>query len=101
MFTVLTQLYNILQAKEQWQLFGVMMAALILAALEVVGIGGIVSFMGLLTQPELITTNRWLNRIYQTFGFTSADNFLFFTGTVLLGIYLFKNGFAVFVGAVC
>jgi ABC-type multidrug transport system fused ATPase/permease subunit len=94
---VFRQLYGILHWAERLQFVRLLAAALCLACLEVVGIGAIMPFMGLLAQPELIQQNRWLHATYQTLGFQSSERFILFAGFTLLGIFIFKNSFGVFV----
>lgn len=89
-------LNSILLPRERWLFVRVLITVLIMALLEVVSIGAIVPFMGLLTQPEIVEQNRWLNLAYTSLGFTEPQRFLIFAGACLLGIFLFKNAFATF-----
>jgi len=96
MLRMFRTLYSILMPRERWLFIRVLITVLIMALLEVVSIGAIVPFMGLLTQPEMVEHNRWLNLAYTTLGFTEPQRFLIFAGACLLGIFLFKNAFATF-----
>jgi len=89
-------LSSILSNAERKRLACTVLAALIFAALEVVGIGAIVSFMGMLTRPELIHTSRPLSYLYEEFGFETDRMFLLVSGVVLLFVYLLRNVFAAF-----
>ncbi len=70
---------------------------MVMTALELVGIGAIVAFMGVLAQPELVFENRWLNRLYNALSFDDPHQFILTCGFSLLLIYLLKNAFAAFV----
>ena len=89
-------LFSILQHRERRLFIIVLATVLVMALLEVVSIGAIVPFMGLLTQPEMVEQNRWLNWAYTTLNFSDPQGFLIFAGACLLGIFLFKNAFATF-----
>jgi hypothetical protein len=58
------QIHALLSSKERLRFIYVILAALVMTALELVGIGAIVAFMGLLAQPELVLKNRWMSRLF-------------------------------------
>ncbi|UCC57239.1 MAG: ABC transporter ATP-binding protein [Gammaproteobacteria bacterium] len=94
---IVKQIYALLSAKERIQFLYVVLAALIMTVFELIGIGTIVAFMGVLAQPELVFENRWLSRLYNTLGFGDAHQFIMVCGFALLLIYLLRNLFAAFV----
>jgi ABC-type bacteriocin/lantibiotic exporter with double-glycine peptidase domain len=91
------EIHAVLTASERRRFVYLVLAALVLTALELVGIGAIVAFMGVLAQPELVFENRWLNRLYNALGFDDPHQFILVCGVTLLLIYLIKNAFAAFV----
>lgn len=70
------QIHALLTAKERLRFFYLVLAALMMTALELVGIGAIVAFMGVLAQPDLVFENRWLSQLYTTPGFDDAHQFI-------------------------
>lgn len=52
--------------------------------IEVIGVGSIMPFIGVLMQPDLITENQILSSAYETFNFRTSSQFLFFLGMVTL-----------------
>jgi ABC-type multidrug transport system fused ATPase/permease subunit len=94
---IIQQIHALLTAKERVQFLYVVLAALIMTAFELVGIGTIVAFMGVLAQPDLVFENRWLNRLYNAMGFDDAHQFILVCGFALLLVYLLRNLFAAFV----
>ncbi|TVR29706.1 MAG: ABC transporter ATP-binding protein [Spirochaetaceae bacterium] len=66
---------------------------LMLALLEVVGIGSIAPFLAVAAQPELIETNRYLNWAYTTFGFDSHRAFFVALGIAVAGFIVVRNMF--------
>ncbi|MEN8106973.1 MAG: ATP-binding cassette domain-containing protein [Pseudomonadota bacterium] len=93
---IVKQIHALLTAKERLRFLYVVLAALMMTALELVGIGTIVAFMGVLAQPDLVFENRWLNRLYTALGVDDTHQFILICGFTLLLIYLLKNLFAAF-----
>ncbi len=96
MFGIAKQIHALLTAKERLQFLFLVLAALVMTALELVGIGAIVAFMGLLAKPDLVFENRWLSRLYILMGIDDAHQFILICGFTLLLIYLLRNLFAAF-----
>ncbi len=90
------QIHALLTAKERLQFLFLVLAALVLAALELVGIGAIVAFMRVLSQPDLLLENRWLHKLYTAMGINDTHQFILICGFALLLIYLFRNLLAAF-----
>ena len=64
------------------------------AGLEVLGIGIIVPFLGILATPDVILQNRWLSFAYERLGFETTTEFLLFAGLVLFAVFVAKNAYA-------
>ena len=77
---IITQIHSLLTAKERLRFVYFVLAALMMTALELVGISTIVAFMGALAQPEMIFENRWLNRLYNALGVEDTRQFILFSG---------------------
>ena len=69
---------------------------LVLSFTEMVGVASIVPFMGMVTDNSVIMTNEYLNYFYVTLGFTSTDDFLFFSGVAVLCLIGISNSFSIF-----
>jgi ATP-binding cassette, subfamily B, bacterial PglK len=95
-FGIAKQIHALLTARERLQFLFLVLAALVMTALELVGIGAIVAFMGLLAQPDLVFENRWLSRLYILMGIDDTHHFILICGFTLLLIYLIRNLFAAF-----
>ncbi len=96
MLELVKQLLSILDKSQRRQFFVLQVAALLSAILEVIGIGAIVSFLGLLTQPELLYNNQLLLKVYEICDFQTKEQFYIIAGLCLLVVILFKNGFSAF-----
>jgi len=66
-----------------------------MAFLDTVGVASIMPFMAVLGNPEVVETNRFLVFVYDLFGFTDPNKFLFFLGflvfVALVTSILFKG----------
>jgi len=90
------QVYLLLTARERLQFLFLVLSALVMTALELVGIGAIVAFMRILSQPDLVLENRWLNKLYTLVGISDTHKFILICGFALLLIYVFRNLLAAF-----
>ncbi|MEC4685995.1 MAG: ABC transporter ATP-binding protein [Nitrospirota bacterium] len=64
---------------------------------EITGIVSIAPFMGIVSNPEIIHTNKYLSQVYNALGFSSSNQFLFFSGVAVLAVLAFGNGFSSFI----
>jgi len=81
----------IITPQEKWPLL-VLFASILLAALfQTLGVVSILPFMSIVMQPEIIETNRWLNWLYNSLGFTSINSFIIFIGILMLLIIIIGN----------
>lgn len=53
---------------------------------DTVGVASILPFLSVLAQPELVETNPYASLMYEAFGFTSVENFLFALGLLIIFI---------------
>jgi ABC-type multidrug transport system fused ATPase/permease subunit len=90
------QIHALLTARERLRFYYLMLAALVMTALELVGISAIVAFMAVLAKPEMMFENRWLNMLYEALDFDNVHQFILICGFTLLLIYLLRNLFAAY-----
>lgn len=57
---------------------------------DTIGVASILPFLSVLGQPELIKTNQYSSFMYDAFGFTSVDNFLFTLGLLVVFVLVFS-----------
>ncbi|MFB4168899.1 ABC transporter ATP-binding protein [Virgibacillus sp. JSM 102003] len=84
----LLQLFNKREKKKLLILFFMMIVA---ALFETVGIGLIVPFVGIVTDPVIIQEQAILTYIYDLFNFQSTTAFIVFSVITLLAIFVLKN----------
>ena len=87
-------LLRLFDRRERWFLALLLAMMVTGAALELLGIGVIVPFLGILATPEIVRENRWLNLAYERLGFGSTRDFLVFVGGILLLVFIAKNAYA-------
>ena len=63
---------------------------LFISILEVFGTGIIGPFIAFATNPDLIKTNYWLSIVYHQFRFSSAQNFTFALGSIVIIAFYIK-----------
>lgn len=87
----LKQLLSLFSPKEQRQLLGMLLLLFIGTGLETVSVGIIPAFVAILSQPELIQTQGWMQSLYRWSGSTSIPGFLLLLSSLLLLIFISKN----------
>jgi ABC-type multidrug transport system fused ATPase/permease subunit len=81
-------LFNKREKKKLLIIFGMMIIA---ALFETLGIGLIVPFVGILTNPEVIQEQPVLSYLYDLFNFESVTAFIIFAVLALLAVFVLKN----------
>lgn len=89
------RILNILSATDRRRFYLLIGGALILAALEMLGVASVLPFMSLMASPELITTNESLNRVYSLGGFTGERSFIIATGITVIVLLTTSRVFAI------
>ena len=89
MYETYKKLWAILSLRERRQISILLVLMLGLGAFEMAGVASIFPLIAVLSSPEIIETNKYFSRVYQTLNFTSTNSFLIFlTGGVFLVIVL-------------
>ena len=65
----------------------------VVAFFETLGVASILPFVAVLTNPEMIQSNRYLAATFDTLGFRSTDAFLVFLGLVFFGLLVSSLAF--------
>lgn len=90
---VFKKLLALLSSGERMQLFFIFIAIVCMAFIEMAGIASIMPFMSMVSNPEMVETNRWLKQIYDLCGFSNRQSFLVFLGVIVLMLLVFSNIF--------
>jgi ATP-binding cassette, subfamily B, bacterial PglK len=87
---------QLLNERERRQVYMLLPGIVLMACLEVVGIAAIQPFLGLITNPESIQSNRVLRWLYTLFNFESTQPFVVFMGLLALTLMVTSNLFSLF-----
>lgn len=94
--SITSRLLSLFSPKERRQLFGLLLAFIIMALVEVAGIASIMPFMALVADPDLIYRHAILTGVHTALGFESDVAYLYFVGAVVMVILVFNNLFSAF-----
>jgi ABC-type multidrug transport system fused ATPase/permease subunit len=81
---------------EYWRLAGLAVSMAVTGVLQTIGIASIVPFLAVVSNPAVITENRYFAWGYETFGFTNTTDFLLALGGLFIAITIISNAFAAF-----
>ena len=84
---------HLLNRKERRNLALVFAAAFVTALIEVMGVGSIMPFLAVASNPHVIHDNHYLSLTFQTLGFTDDRSFLIFLGVGVLGFLVVTSAF--------
>ncbi|WP_428024982.1 ABC transporter ATP-binding protein [Arcobacter sp.] len=84
MIEMYKQIWLLFNPHEKKRVFQLLFLMIIMAFVEIIGIGSIMPFLAVLGNPETIETNKYLNSIYNFFNFQDKNSFL-----VVLGCFAF------------
>ncbi len=84
----------LVQPGDRLWFYGLAVMTVVNALVEVTGIASIVPFLSVASDPASIHSNRYLNWAYETFSFTSANDFLFALGVGVFVVVLGRNAFS-------
>lgn len=91
MFSFIKKLFSLLTLRERRQLYYLFAAMVLMAVIEVVGVGSIMPFMAVVSNPDIIVDNKWLHLLFNLFEFPTRNSFLLFLGCCVLAILLVNN----------
>lgn len=66
---------------------------LVMAVLDAVGVGSVLPFVAVLSDPDTVRTNRYLAAAYEWLGFSDTRSFLLFLGMVMFAALIMSIGF--------
>ena len=85
------KLFAILSSKEKRHLWWILVMMIFMGFFEIVGVGSIMPFISVVSDPSQIETNRYLSWAYTTFGFRSTRAFLLVFGVGVMGFLVMSN----------
>ncbi len=85
------QFFSFFDTKEKFEFVGMLIFTLSIAIFEMVAVGVIFPFIGIISNPAVIYENRVLHYIYETLRVNSEHQFLIWCSLGLLGLIVIKN----------
>ena len=85
--------FNLLTKSEKIKLYILFASMLVSALLDVVGVGSILPFFSIASDPEIIATNQYLHAVYSLLRFENHTSFLVFFGVIIILLLVFGNTF--------
>tara|TARA_Y200000002_G_scaffold131739_1_gene108558 strand:+ start:41930 stop:43702 length:1773 start_codon:yes stop_codon:yes gene_type:complete len=90
------KIWYLLSPQERKRAILLFLMIIVMAFLDTLGVASILPFMSMLTNPEIIDTNIFLNNIFQTsisFGIQNREQFLFLLGVLVLVLLVVSLSF--------
>jgi ABC-type multidrug transport system fused ATPase/permease subunit len=78
------------------RVFMIFLLTILMAVMEIIGIASIAPFMAVVSSPEIIQQNEYLNLAFNYFNFNGVNDFLISLGFLVILILLFNNIFSAF-----
>jgi ATP-binding cassette, subfamily B, bacterial PglK len=89
----LKKLWAILQPKERRGMLLLLFLIVILGLVEIVGVGSVLPFLSIATQPDIVESNETLSAIKDILSIRDGKTFLVIIGFSIAGLFVFQNAF--------
>lgn len=96
MKVTINKLLRLFNKKEKKKLLLLFFMMIIAALFETIGIGLIVPFVGVLTNPSMIHEQKILSYLFEQLNFKSTSMFIVFSVVLVLGVFITKNLYLLF-----
>jgi ABC-type multidrug transport system fused ATPase/permease subunit len=93
-FAHIKKVISLLDGREQRRLMVVMFGAVLMGVIEIAGVGSIMPFIAVASNPGMIESNPYLAWAYTAFSFSSARSFLMALGVLMFVFVIVRNAFS-------
>tara|TARA_B110000008_G_C16977900_1_gene566855 strand:- start:97 stop:1887 length:1791 start_codon:yes stop_codon:yes gene_type:complete len=93
---LLKNIFSLLNTKEKRKLKLLFIVFIVTGIFEIAGIASIAPFMAVVSSPEIIQDNHYLNTIYMYFKFVNTNDFLVVLGVIVILLLVFSNAITAF-----
>ncbi len=97
MIRSVSKVFALFSEKERRKTYWLFVGIMIMGLMQISGIAAITPFMAVVANPEVISTNKYMNQAYTLLGFSNENQFLFFLGMAVLSVLAIGNAFSAFV----
>jgi len=91
-FNIIRSIYSVLDKEQKRKMLLLQLFFGLSAIVQVIGIASIAPFIGLLSNPESIQTNKLLSHLYISGNFQSSQSFIFSFALVSIAMIFLSNG---------
>ncbi|MDY6827653.1 MAG: ABC transporter ATP-binding protein [Bacillota bacterium] len=91
MLATFNKLRRILNRREKWQVLALLVAIIVMAFSQALGVASVLPFISLVMEPDMVFDNQYLNWAYELFNFSSVKRFIIFVGLAMLLIIVLAN----------
>ena len=92
-FNTVFKVMKLLPRRQRVKFIFVLLFGVLLALVEILGVGSVAPFLAVASYPDTIHRNIYLSRVYNFFNFSSDKNFIIFLGLSVLLLIVFTNIF--------
>lgn len=93
-FLTVNYIFALLSARDRIAAWQLVLAMVVTAIIDVLGVASILPFMAIAAKPEIVLTNVWMQQIYSFGGFASPNHFLVFAGAIFFLLLVAANFFS-------
>ncbi|MBK8187790.1 MAG: hypothetical protein IPK77_11445 [Cellvibrio sp.] len=90
--SIITSVYSILNREQKTKMLFLQIFFAFSAVIQVIGVASIAPFIGLISNPESISTNKVFAFLYQFGDFTSTESFVFGFAILSIVMIVVSNG---------
>jgi len=89
--TTFQKIYHLLTLNGKKKLYGLLLAVIVMAVLDMVGVASIFPFLNVISDPDIINRHETLKWFYDTFRFESKNSFLITLGLCSFALLVVSN----------
>ncbi|ADI84799.1 ABC transporter ATP-binding protein [Geobacter sulfurreducens] len=93
--SIIGKVYKLLSLREKKKIYIQFILLFLMACFDMLGIASILPFMAVVSNPDIIQSNRWINMVYNFVDFDNNQLFLFSLGLVVLALLVVNNAIKV------
>jgi len=95
MRAIYARLFDLLEPRDRRRLLMLMGLILVMGLVEALGVGSVLPFLTVLSEPGLVEENPWLGAAYEAGGFEDRESFLVALGLAMFAVVIVSLGMKV------
>ena len=94
--TMLQQALDLLDSSDRRRVYLLLALTIVTAVVEIVGIGSVAPFIALLTDPDMVTSNPFVQVVSERLGIADRETLLLIMAGIVIGVTLLRNALFLF-----